>query len=72
MLTSKDCVDEGSSRTCVDDCKSSYFENLKGKLVNLNITPMLSPGRNAAIGLQNRFCDKPYFWISCLIFHFHP
>jgi len=24
-----DCVDECSSRNCVDDCKNSYFENLK-------------------------------------------
>ena len=29
-------------------------------------------GRCAARRLLNRFCEKPYFWISCMIFRYYP
>ena len=37
-----------------------------------NLLPRRRHGRWAAIRLWNRFCEKPYFWIDCRIFRYHP
>ena len=34
--------------------------------------PRFRHGRCVAIRLWNRFCEKPYSWISCIILRYYP